>query len=133
MHVILHLAVLALTILVLSWVLPSVRIRSAGTAITVAIVFSLLNFFLGWLIWVLLFVPAILTLGVLFLFVPFIVNAVVLWLTDKLLANFEIDSTGALLVSAAVITLVNGAFNARLLSAIANGHPHGSYLEPGWV
>jgi putative membrane protein len=133
MHVLLHLAVLALTILVLSWVLPSVRIRSAGTAVVVAIVFSVLNFFLGWLIWVVLFVPALMTLGLLFFFVPFIVNAVMLWLTDKLLANFEIESTGALLVSAVVITLVNGAFNAHLLRAVALGHPQGSYLQPDWI
>jgi putative membrane protein len=133
MHVLLHLAVLALTILVLSWVLPSVRIRSAGTAVTVAIVFSLLNFFLGWLIWVLLVVPAIMTLGLLFFFVPFIVNVVMLWLTDKLLANFEIATTWGLLVAAAAITLVNGAFNAHLLQDVARGHLHGSYIQPDWI
>ncbi|MGO9838447.1 MAG: phage holin family protein [Polyangiaceae bacterium] len=133
MHVVLHLAVLALTILVLSWVLPSVRIRSAGTAVTVAVVFSVLNFFLGWLIWVALFVPALMTLGLLFFFVPFIVNVVMLWLTDKLLANFEIGGTGALLASAVVITLVNGAFNAHLLRAVAAGQPQGSYLQPDWI
>jgi len=133
MHILLHLAVLAATVLVLSWALPSVRIRSAGTAVTVAVVFSVLNFLLGWLIWAALFVPALMTLGLLFFFIPFIVNTVVLWLTDKLIANFEIESTGGLLVSAAVITLVNGAFNAPFLRAIAQGHPHGSYLQPDWI
>ena len=133
MHTLMHLAVLAATILILSWLLPSVRIRSVGTAITVAVVFSILNFLLGWLIWALLLVPAVLTLGLLFLFIPFIVNAVVLWLTDLLMANFEIETTGGLIVSAAVITLVNGAFNAHLLRAAAQGHTHGSYLQPDWI
>ncbi len=87
------------------------------SAIVVAIVFSLLNFFLGWLIKVVLFVPAILTLGLLFLIMPFIVNTILLWLTDKLLSAFEIDSFGSLLVSSLVITLVNGAFHIAL-------HPH---------
>jgi putative membrane protein len=131
MHVLLHLAAIAATILILSRLLPGVRIRSVNTAVLVAIVFSLLNFFLGWIVKVALFVPAILTLGLLFLILPFIVNTMMLWLTDKLLSAFEIDSFGSLLVSAAVITLVNGAFQIAL-------HPHiyRSFAQPGpprWI
>ncbi len=127
-----HLAALALTILGLSWFVPSVHIKSVGTAVVVAIVFSILNFFLGWLIRAMLFVPALLTLGVLFVFVPFIVNAVVLWLTDKLMANFEIETTSGLLISAAAITLVNGLFHAPAFRAMARGvtMPH---YDPGWI
>jgi putative membrane protein len=114
MYTLLHLAALTVTVLALSRIFSSVRVKSVGSAFLVAVVFSLLNFFLGWLIRAFLFVPAILTLGVLFLFVPFIVNALLLWLTDKLLAAFEIETTGALLASAAVITLVNGVFHMAL-------------------
>jgi putative membrane protein len=133
MHVLLHLAVLALTIFVLSRLLPSVHIRSVGSAIAVAVVFSVLNFFLGWFIRALLFVPSVLTLGLLFFFVPFIVNAILLWLTDKLLASFEIDSFGGLLTSAVVITIVNGIFYTPLFNAVAQGHVHGGYADPGWI
>jgi putative membrane protein len=122
MFTILHLAVLALTFLLLSRVLPSVHIPSFGTAVAVAIVFSVLNFFLGWFIRGVLFVPAILTLGLLFLFVPFIVNAVLLWLTDKLMRSFQIDTMAGLLVSAAVLTLVNGVFNAHYFQSVWQGH-----------
>jgi putative membrane protein len=126
MHVLFHLAALALTILVLSRVVPSVRIKSAGTALVVAVVFSVLNFFLGWLVGffvkVVLFVPAVLTLGLLFLLVPFIVNAVMLWLTDKLLASFEIRAARGLVVSAAAITLVNALFHLRLFESAFQGH-----------
>lgn len=127
-----HLGALALTILGLSWFVPSVHIKSVGTAIIVAIVFSVLNFFLGWVIRFMLFVPAILTLGILFAFVPFIVNAIVLWLTDKLMANFEIDSTAGLLISAAAITLVNGLFHASAFRAMARGYSMPHY-DPGWI
>jgi putative membrane protein len=127
----LHLLVLALTILALSWVVPGFHIRTAGTAIAVAIVFSVLNFFLGWLIRGVLFVPAIFTLGLLFAFVPFIVNAVVLWLTDKMMGSFEIESTGGLLISAAVITLVNAAFYAPMFHAVMRGTPY--HYDPHWV
>ena len=49
-----------------------------------------------------------------------------LWLTDKLLSAFEIDSFGSLLVSSLVITLVNGAFHIAL-------HPHvyRTFTHPG--
>ncbi len=131
MYTLLHLAVLTVTILALARFLPGVRIRSMSTAVVVAIVFSLLNFFFGWLVKVALFVPAILTLGLLFLILPFIVNAILLWLTDKVLSAFEIDSMGSLLVSALVITLVNGAFHIAL-------HPHiyRTFTQPGpprWI
>jgi putative membrane protein len=102
-----HLAVLAITILLLSLVMPDVRINGLGTAIAVAVVFSVLNFFLGWLIRAILFVPALLTFGLLFLVMTFIVNAVLLWLTDKLMASFEIATTRGLLISAGAITVVN--------------------------
>ncbi len=111
MHVILHLGGLALAVFALSRFFPGiVRVKGAGTAVAVAVVFSLLNFFLGWLIRAALFVPGLLTLGVLFFFVPFIVNAIVLWLTDKLMASFELRGARGLLVAAGVITLVNAAF-----------------------
>jgi putative membrane protein len=111
MHTLLHLAAITLTVLLLARFVPSVKVKSLGSAIVVAIVFSLLNFFLGWVIKAVLFVPALFTFGLLFLFVPFIVNTVLLWLTDKLIRSFQIDSLGGLLVSSAVITLVNGAFH----------------------
>jgi len=112
MHTLLHLAALAATVLGLARFLPDVQVRSTGAAVIVAVVFSILNFFLGWLIHVLLFVPALLTLGLLFFFVPFIVNTMMLWLTDKLIDSFEIKSLRALLISAGGITLVNWLFRA---------------------
>lgn len=114
MYMLLHLATLTVTVLALSRIFSTVKIKSVASAVVVAIVFSVLNVFLGWLIRVALFVPAILTLGVLFLFVPFIVNAVLLWLTDKLLGSFEIETAGALFASAAIITVVNGLFSYAL-------------------
>jgi len=127
----LHLAALAATVLLLSRVVPGVRIRSAGTAVLVAVVFSLLNFFLGWLIRVLLFVPALLTLGLLFLFMSFIVNTVMLWLTDKLIASFEISSRRALLVSSAGITVVNAGLH--LLSISCQSAARGQLGGPRWI
>jgi len=130
-HAILHLVVLALTIFALSRFLPAVRIRSGTTAVLVAVVFSVLNFFLGWFLQALLFVPALLTFGLLFLFVPFIVNTVLLWLTDKLIASFEIRGLSGLLVSAGILTLVNGVFQEPLWHALC--HSWGAGHHGRWV
>jgi putative membrane protein len=112
MIILLHLAVLTATLLGIARFLPGVEVKGWKTAVIVALVFSVLNFFLGWLLHALLFVPALLTLGLLFFFVPFIVNTVLLWLTDKLIGDFEIKTGRALLFSAAVITVVNWLFHA---------------------
>lgn len=128
MYTLLHLLALTATVLLLARIFPSVKIRSIGSALVVAIVFSVLNFFLGWAIRVMLIIPAILTLGLLFLFMNFVVNTILLWLTDKLLRSFEIDSLGGLLASAAVITVVNGFFNAAL-----HAHRMGLYHNPGAI
>ena len=132
MLMLLHLAALAATVLVLARVVPGVRIRSAGTAVAVAVVFSFLNFFLGWFIRALLFIPALLTLGILFLFMSFIVNTVLLWLTDKLMRSFEIATTRSLLLSSLAITLVNSAF--QLQGAWTDyGQRSGHVGGPRWI
>jgi putative membrane protein len=130
MITLLHLAALTATVLLLERLLPSVKVRNVVSAIVVAVVFSLLNFFLGWLIKVALFVPAILTLGLLFLVMPFIVNTILLWLTDKLIGSFEIETLGGLLFSAGAITFVNAIFYMAV-----NAHRVGLY-GPGptrWI
>ena len=134
MHALIHLGVLAITVFLLARLVPSVRVRSFGSAVLVAVVFSVLNFFLGFVlklfIGALIFVPAILTLGLLFFLVPFLVNAVLLWLTDKAMASFEIRTMGGLLFSAAIITMVNSFFNGRAFQAILE---HRSYSGGTWV
>jgi putative membrane protein len=114
MQTLIHLAVLTATVLGIARVLPSVVVKDWRTAALVAVVFSVLNFLLGWLMHVLLFVPAVLTLGLLFFFVPFIINTVMLWLTDRLIGDFELKNGRALFGSATIITVVNWLFNAAV-------------------
>ena len=116
MQTLLHIAALAATVLGIARFLPEVEVKGARTAVLVALVFSVLNFFLGWMLHVVLFLPALLTLGLLFFFIPFIVNTAMLWLTDKLIEAFEIKTLRALLTSAAAITVVNWLFEAAVHS-----------------
>jgi putative membrane protein len=117
-HMLLHLAVLTATFLGIARLLPDVQIKGVGNAVLISVVFSVLNLLLGLALKALLFLPALLTFGLLFFFIPFIVNTVILWLTDKLLDRFEIKSVRALLLSASSITLVNWLFQF----VVAHGH-----------
>jgi hypothetical protein len=74
MQILLHLAVLTVTVIAVARFLPEVHVKGVGTAVVVAVVFSVLNLLLGWLIHALLIVPAVLTLGLLFFFIPFLVR-----------------------------------------------------------
>jgi putative membrane protein len=97
----------AVAFLGVSKLLPGFRIGSFSTALVVSAVYSILHvmlhFVLFEVLWVLTIIPVILTLGIIF----FVVNAVILWLTDKLVEDFDIDSTAILLMAAVLLTLVN--------------------------
>ncbi len=118
MATLLHLALLTGTVLVLAKVMPGVRIKNTGTALVTAAVFSVLSWALGWVLHLVLgavlFLPAILTLGLAFVLLPFLVNTVILWLTDKVLHAFEIEDLKALLLSSGAITLMNAVFHLIL-------------------
>ena len=119
MYILLHMAVLTVTVLAVTRIVPSVKVKSVGSAIMVAFVFSVLNVLFGWLIRVLLIVPAILTLGLLFLFFNLAVNMVLLWLTDKVMRSFEIETFRGLLSAAAMITLANWLFHMAVQAHFA--------------
>lgn len=110
MHTLMHLAVLAGAVLLGTAVIPGVRVQKAPAVVLVAVVFSVLNWLLGFPLRLLLILPGFLSFGLVWVIAPLIVNAVLLWLTDKLLHVFEIQSAKALALMAGLITLANAAF-----------------------
>jgi len=99
-----------------SKLLPGFRIGSFSTALVVAAVYSVLHivlhFILFEVLWILTIIPVILTLGIIF----FVVNAMILWLTDKLVQDFDIDNTATLLVAAVLLTVANWIIRFILFS-----------------
>ncbi len=89
--------------------LPGVRLKNYGTAVIVALVYGLLNYFLFWLIALIAFIPMMLSLGLFGL----VINAFLLWVTDRLIDDFEIDSVRTTLIMAVLLTV--GKFILRLL------------------
>lgn len=91
----------------ISKLLPGFRIGSFSTALVVAAIYSLLHivlhFILFEVLWILTIIPVILTLGIIF----FVVNAMILWFTNKLVEDFSIDTTATLLMAAVLLTITN--------------------------
>ena len=82
-------------------VLPGVRLRSFSTAVIVAVVYGLLNHFLFGVIALITFIPMLLSFGL----VGLVINASLLWLTDKLIDDFEIRSIGTTFLMALLLTV----------------------------
>ncbi len=100
---ILNMLILSVVVFLVAEFLPGIRVKNFGTAVIVAIVYSVINFFTGWLL-VLLTLPFIvLTFGLFKL----VINAFMLWLTDKMMEDFEIKDFLTTFVAAALITLVD--------------------------
>jgi putative membrane protein len=97
--------ILSLAVWITATVLPGFHVKSFGSALLVAAVFGVLNFLLGWLFFV-VFTIATLGLAWLFAFITrWIINAILLKITDAVTDHLTIDSFawalgGALMMSA---------------------------------
>lgn len=101
------LLILSISIFAIAKVLPGVKLKNFWTAVIVAVVYSIVSFFFNWLL-VLLSMPFILITFGLFMFV---INAFMLWVTDKVLEDFEIDNLKTTLLASVGITLVSTVLN----------------------
>jgi len=101
MHVLVNIFFLGIAVFVVAELFPSIKLKNFGTAIVVAIVYSILSFFLGWLLMFLALPLMIITFGLFKL----VINAFLLWLTDLFIKDFKIDGVGPLLLAAFLITV----------------------------
>lgn len=94
----------AVSLGVVSLILPSVKIESVQAAIIAAVVLVLMNAIVRPIITFLTLPITILTLG-LFLFV---VNAVTYWWTAQLVDGFTVSSFGAAVIGALITSIISG-------------------------
>ncbi len=90
---------LSIAVFVVAHVLPGIRLKSFSTAILVAVVYSIVNTILSFFA----FPFILITLGLFLL----VINVLVLWITDKLIEDFEIENFATTIVAALLITLCN--------------------------
>jgi putative membrane protein len=110
--------ILTFAVWVTAVVLPGFHVKDFTSAIIVAAIFGVLNFLLGWLFWT-VFTIATLGLALLLAFITrWIINAILLKLTDALTDRLTIDGFRWALIGALMISfigtlgewLVRGAF-----------------------
>lgn len=109
--ILIWLLISALAVFVIAEVLPGVRVASYGTALAVAVVLGLLNFFVWPLLIVLTLPINILTLGLF----TFVLMALFVMLASKIVDGFQVDSFWWALGFSIVLTLINILFGGILL------------------
>ena len=118
MNLILSWLILSFAVWLTGTLLPGFHVKSFKSALIVAAVFGLLNLLLGWLLFA-VFTVATLGLAWLLAFITrWIINAILLVLTDRLTDHLKLDGFGwalggALLISAIGTLgqwLIGGAF-----------------------
>ena len=114
MKYLLYVAALAGIFFLLSRVFPAIKIRSFTTAIGVALVYSVLNFLLGWFIGGVFKIISLPIFFIAWFFTGLVVNTVILWITDKFMDSFEIDSFSWTAITAGIVT-VSGVVLNRLI------------------
>ena len=103
MHLLWNLLILSVAIFLVAKLFPAIHLKNFGTAIIVAVIYSLINVLIGWLLTLITLPLIIITFGLF----KFVINAFLLWITDKILDDFKIDSFGMTLVAAFLITIID--------------------------
>jgi putative membrane protein len=99
--------IITLAVWITAMALPGFHVKGFTSAILVAAIFGVLNFLLGWLIFAVLAV-ATLGIGLLLAFITrWIVNAILLKLTDALTDHLTIDGFRWALIGALMISVIS--------------------------
>lgn len=102
-NIIISLLITAVSILILSYLLPGVAVAGIGAAILTAIVIGLVNSFVKPLLTILTIPVTIITLG-LFLFV---INALMIMLADAIVPGFDVANFWWALLFSILLSIVN--------------------------
>jgi putative membrane protein len=107
MNWIINIIIRALILLITSSIIPGFRINSYMTALIVALVLGILNTFLKPVLLFFTFPLNILSLGLF----TFIINAILLILSSKLVEGFKIDSFMTAILASIVISIMSVILN----------------------
>ena len=104
---ILNWLILSISVFIVTKIMPTVYIKNFGTALVVALVYGILKLLLTKIL-VLLSLPfIILTLGLFY----FIINAFLLWMTDKLIEGFEIRGCFSTIITSILISILDAVLH----------------------
>ena len=98
-----HMLLLALAIMAIARGLPGIRLPGYGTALLVAVIYSVIDVIVGSVLRLLGLPFIFVTLGLFLL----VINTFLLWLTDQLIDDFEIVDLRTTFIAAVLITVCN--------------------------
>ena len=96
-----NILLLSIAVFAVAKLMPRIHIASFWTALIVGLVYSIINLIVGSLLTFLALPLIFITFGLF----KFVINAFLLWITDKLVDDFEIEDVLTTLVAALMITL----------------------------
>ena len=103
-------------VFIVAKIVPGINVKNYGSAIAVAMTYSVLAWLFKGILVFLSFPLILITFGLFHL----VLNAFLLWVTDKILDSFEIKSMGALAIGTMSLT-IGGALVGTLVSTLL-GH-----------
>lgn len=106
--------VLSLAFLGTAWLLPGMKLKGVGGAVGSAAVYGVLNFLLAKALFVLL---SLITLGlgwVLAFITTWVVNVILLKMTDSISDSIELESTGTAMAGAFLISVISAVIRFLL-------------------
>ena len=138
MNLILHLLLDAAIIFGLAYLLPQVDVKNFGTALLIAVLLGLLNFFVGW---ILTFPLNLISFFLLTGLVRIIVMAILLKVIDKFMDSFTIQGFWPALVIAVAVAVAGTLIDSQApneqmrktgnVANIPDTQPFGAYTSSG--
>jgi putative membrane protein len=111
LSVLLSLLLGGVAVLIVARIVPGIRLRGGfENAIVVALVYGVLKALLQTALIVVTFPLVVFTLGLFIL----VINAFLLWVTDRLVRSFSVDGVGSLLLGALLLSVIDLAFQLVL-------------------
>lgn len=101
----------AVSLLLLAWLMPSIRVDGFATALWIAFVLGLVNVFIRPLLLLLTLPVNLLTLGLF----TFVINGFCFWLVADWLGGFAVPGFGSAIVAAIVYSVISWLASSLLL------------------
>ena len=109
-----HWLISAVSLLIVTYVIPGIQVSGFGTALIAAIVIGLINATLGFVLKLITFPLTLLTLGLFW----FVINALMLQLASVLVPGFYVSGFWSAFFGAIVLSLVNMALRSLVYGAL---------------
>lgn len=123
MTLILNWLILSLAVWLTAAILPGFHVKNFKSALLVSVIFGVLNFFLGWLFFT---VFTVMTLGLAWLLAfitRWIIDAILLKITDKMTDHLTIDGFGTALLGALIMAALGTLGQWVMYSFMFQAHP----------